>query len=347
MKTLVHDWKKVLISEKASFRAAIEAINTCGYQLAIVVNENMKIKGIVTDSDVRRCILKDIDLDQDVSIVMNRWPLIVSPELDEEDAHRLMILNNFLHLPVVDGENAIVGLHIAAQLQYQEEREEALVIMAGGKGKRLLPLTKDLPKPMLPIRGKPMLEHLIEKAKVDGFKQVVISVNYLADKIVDYFGDGSRFGVDISYVREDKPLGTAGALSKLPTCAKEKSIVVTNADLVTEVSYGELLHQTNVNNVDGMMAVRTEVWESPFGVVKTEGGKLVGIEEKPTYRQKINAGIYVLAPSLLELLQRDEYCDMTDLFQMGLDKGLNLGVFALHEDWIDVGRPDDFRKANL
>lgn len=346
MKTLVHDWKKVLITVEATFRTAIEAINSSGYQVAIVVDDDMRMQGIVTDSDVRRCILKDIDLDQNVSVVMNRSPLIVSPELDEDDAHRLMVLNHFLHLPVVDGDNSIVGLHIAAQLQCQEERDESLVIMAGGKGKRLLPLTRNIPKPMLPIRGKPMLEHLIEKAKIDGFKRIVISVNYLADMIVDYFGSGSKFGVDITYLREDKPLGTAGALSELPALAKEKPIVVTNADLVTEVSFGELLHQTNINNVDGMMAVRTEVWESPFGVVKTQGGKLISIEEKPTYRQKINAGIYVLTPSLIDLLQKNEYCDMTDLFQMGLDKGLNLGVFALHENWLDIGRPDDFKKAN-
>ena len=346
MKTLVHDWKKVIISEEATFRNAVEAINSSGYQLAIVVDMEMKIQGIITDSDVRRCILKDFELDQRVSKIMNKSPFIVSPDLGESDAYQLMRLNNFLHLPVVDKNNVIVGLHIAEQLQYQEERGEALVIMAGGKGKRLLPLTKDLPKPMLPIRGKPILEHIIEKARLEGFKKIVVSVNYLADIIVDHFGSGERFGVDISYIRENEPLGTAGALGQLPACAKELPVVVTNADLITEVSYGELLNQAYVDDVDGLMAVRTEIWESPFGVVETMGTKLIGIEEKPTYRQRINAGIYVLTPRLLNLVRTNEYCDMTDLFKTGLESGLSLGVFALHENWIDVGRPDDLIKAN-
>ena len=335
-----------MISEAATFREAVEAINLGGYQLAIVVNAQMMIQGIVTDSDVRRCILKDVGLDQNVSAVMNKSPFIVSPELGESDAHQLMMLNNFLHLPVVDKNNVIVGLHIAEQLQYQEEREEVLVIMAGGKGKRLLPLTQELPKPMLPIRGKPILEHIIEKARLDGFRRIVISVNYLADIIVEHFGIGEGFGVDISYIRESKPLGTAGALGQLPPCAKERPVVVTNADLITELSYGELLNQAYTDKVDGLMAVRTEIWESPFGVVETMGSQLIGIEEKPTYRQKINAGIYVLTPRLLDLLRINEYCDMTDLFKTGLNNGFKLGVFALHENWIDVGRPDDLVRAN-
>jgi len=198
---------------------------------------------------------------------------------------------------------------------------------------------------MLPLQGRPILDHIIERAKLEGFRQVVISVNYLAEVITQHFGDGSAHGVAIHYLREQQPLGTAGALSSLPPSLRQEPVVVTNGDVITDVDYGDLLVQVRRENSDGLMAVRLQEWQNPFGVVRIEGSRLLGLEEKPVYRHQVNAGIYVLTPPLLDLLQRDSYCDMPELFSRGLECGLNLQVFPLHESWLDIGRHVDYEKA--
>ncbi len=344
-KTRVHDWVKITLTESDSFSAALELMSRGGYQLALVRRSDGRLAGMVTDSDIRKALLRGTGLEQPVTVVMNATPLVVSPDLAENEAHKLMVLNHFFHLPVVDPDGQLVGLHVAEQLCTADERSEAFVIMAGGRGKRLMPLTATIPKPMLPLKGRPILQHIIERAKVEGFRQIVLTVNYLAENITNYFGDGSAYDVDIQYVHEQQPLGTAGSLSALPSKLRSEYMVVTNADVITDVPYGDLLRQVYRDTADGIMAVRLHEWQNPFGVVRSESNHFLGLDEKPLIRYQVNAGIYSIGPALLSLLEAETYCDMPDLFERGLNEGLDLRIFPMHETWLDIGRPADYELA--
>jgi dTDP-glucose pyrophosphorylase/predicted transcriptional regulator len=343
--TRVQNWDAITLHEEDSFATALEFMNRGGYQLALVRRFDGLLAGMVTDSDIRKALLRGITLERPVSEVMNASPLVVSPELGEAEAHQLMLLNHFFHLPVVDASGQLVGLHVAEQLRSPVEHSETMVIMAGGRGKRLMPLTATIPKPMLLLQDRPILEHIIERVRLEGFRQVVISVNYLSEVIIQHFGDGSAHGVSIHYLQEHEPLGTAGALASLDSSLRLGPVVVTNADVITNVAYGDLLSHARHEAADGLMAVRMQEWQNPFGVVLCDGNRLLGLEEKPVHRHQVNAGMYVLSPALLDLLQPYTYCDMTDLFSRGIKHGLNLRVFPLHESWLDIGRHADYKRA--
>ena len=345
IRTRVEDWSKTVLSIDSTFQETLELITKVGYQVALVCNPKGQLAGVVTDGDIRRALLKGLSLDENVSAVMNNSPLIVNESLGEKEANEIMNMNHLFHLPIVSNSGRLSGLHVADHLFVKRTFDEALVIMAGGKGKRLMPLTEKTPKPMLLLDGKPILEHVIDKAKVSGFSKIFISVNYLADRITEYFEDGTKFGVEIKYISEDSPLGTAGALQFLPREIKKQRIVVTNSDVLTDICYGDLLNFSRESNSDGLMAVRSQEWTNPFGVVKTEGNKLVRIEEKPTHRYQVNAGVYVVSEKMLKLIGEGEYCDMTELFERGINSDLNVNVYALHESWIDIGNPSDYEKA--
>jgi len=344
--TLAQDWESITINIDSCFAHALKVINKGGYQLCLIRSSKGQLLGMVTDSDIRKALLKGIELDASVERIMNKAPLIVSPDLGEIEAHQLMLVNHFFHLPIINSEGILVGLHVAEQLQSIKRRNETLVIMAGGRGKRLIPLTDNCPKPMLPLQGKPILEHLIERAKADGFWKVILSVNYLSQQIINHFQDGSLFDIQINYIHENKPLGTAGSLSLLNKETLKYPIVVTNGDVLTNVSYSDLLSALYDSQSDGIMAVRLQEWQNPFGVVRSEGTQLVGLEEKPTYRHQVNAGIYALKPKLISMLKKNNYCDMTDLFALGIQKQLKLNVFPLHESWLDIGRHSDYKAAD-
>ncbi len=344
-RTRVDDWFTITLNEDDSFAAALNVMSIGGYQLCLVRKNNGGLAGMVTDSDIRKALLKGVALEQNVCEVMNGSPLVVSPELGEAEAHQLMLINHFFHLPIVDHKGQLVGLHVAQQLCSPEPLKETLVIMAGGRGKRLMPLTANIPKPMLPLHGKPILEHIIEKAKLDGFQKIVISVNYLSEVITNHFGNGESHGVAIEYLHEKQPLGTAGALGSLKNETRQQPVVVTNGDVITDVAYSDLLNLMQSERSDGVMAVRLQEWQNPFGVVHSEGSTLLGVEEKPINRHQVNAGMYVLGPALIDLLVPNIYCDMPDLFSLGLKENLKLNIFPLHESWLDIGRPDDYKAA--
>ena len=343
--TLVNNWKIITIKPTDTFETALNVINQGGYQICLVCDSSGKLAGVVTDSDIRKALIREVQLCEQVTKVMNLAPLIVAPELGENEAHQLMIINHYFHLPIVNPQGILIGLHVAEQLQSKVYRNEALVIMAGGRGRRLMPLTDKCPKPMLPIRGKPILEHLIERAKSDGFQKIILSVNYLAEQIVNHFEDGKKFDLSINYIHEKEPLGTAGALSLLEDNIKSSPIIVTNGDILTDVSYSDLLGPLYNDHCDGVMAVRLQEWQNPFGVILSKDTKLIDLEEKPIHRYQVNAGIYALNPSLLKLLVPGEYCDMTDLFLKGMKSNLDLRVFPLHETWLDIGRLSDYEQA--
>ena len=337
-------WRETLVSEGSSLRKVIRTLDHSGLQIVLVASDDGELRGTVTDGDIRRALLRGAALDDVVDGIMVRKPMVVPPEMSREMVLHLMRANKIHQVPVVDSEGRLVGLHVWDDVAEPTARDNFLVIMAGGLGTRLRPLTERTPKPMINVAGKPMLEHIVERARSDGFRKFVFSINYLGDHIENYFGDGSRWKVEISYVREHQPLGTAGALSLLDP-EPRLPFIVTNGDVLTEIRYGELLDFHCVHKAMATMAVRQHEWQHPFGVVVTNGIDVVGLEEKPIYRTHINAGIYVLEPRVLEFLVPGGRCDMPELFEKVRSASNTTIAFPLHEPWLDIGRPQDLAMA--
>jgi len=255
-------WRKVLLAQGSSIQQAISNLDASGLQIALVVCPQGRLQGSVTDGDVRRGLLRGLELGSPVEQIMALNPLVVPPEMARDMVLHLMHANKVHQLPIIDAERRVVGLHLWDEVLEPAERENTMVIMAGGLGKRLLPLTEDCPKPMLPVGGRPMLELIIERAKADGFVNFIVSVHYLGHMIEDYFGDGHKWGVKITYLHEDSPLGTAGAISLLsprPTLP----FLVTNGDVLSDIRYGEILDFHLRHGALATMAVRLHEWQNP------------------------------------------------------------------------------------
>ena len=339
------NWRKALLPSDVTLRDAIGNLDDTAFQIALVVSSDGTLLGTVTDGDIRRGLLRGLDMSNSVESIIQRSPLVVPPELGRDMILELMQANKVHQLPVVDQNRKVVGLHILDELIAPGRRSNLMVIMAGGLGTRLRPHTQNCPKPLLPVAGKPMLEHIVERAKDEGFNHFVLAVHYLGHMIEEYFGDGSRWQVKIEYLRENAPLGTAGALGLL-TPKPEAPFLVTNGDVLADIRYGDLLDFHCRHGAQATMAVRQHEWQHPFGVVRTRGVDIIGFEEKPVSRSHINAGVYALDPSALDSLNDDERCDMPTLFSRMQDKSERTIVYPMHEPWLDVGRPDDYEQAN-
>jgi dTDP-glucose pyrophosphorylase len=337
-------WREAVLAQGASIKAAITKLNDTGLQIVLVLDEGDTLLGTLTDGDIRRGLLKGLTLDDALEGVMRSNSLVVPPEMARDMVLQLMKANRLRQLPIVDANHRVLGLHLWDEIAIPSF-PNAMVIMAGGLGTRLRPHTESCPKPMLPVAGKPMLEHIIERAKAEGFAHFILAVQYLGHLIEDYFGDGERFGVRIEYLRETTPLGTAGALS-LMNPLPELPFVVTNGDVLSDIRYGELLEFHARHAAVATMAVRLHEWQHPFGVVQTQGVDIVGFEEKPIARTHINAGIYALSPEALGNMVANSRCDMPTLFEQLQTEGKRTVAYPMHEPWLDVGRPDDLNRAN-
>jgi NDP-sugar pyrophosphorylase family protein len=269
--------------------------------------------------------------------------LVVGPGHDRQAVVQLMAANEIQQIPVVDARRRVIGLHIWDRLNRANPRPNVVVIMAGGEGRRLRPITNNRPKPMVEVGGKPLLEHIILKARQEGFHRFVIAVRHLGEMIERHFGNGKSLGVDINYCREKKPLGTAGALRLLsPT---PHPILVTNGDVLADFSYLSLLDFHIRHRAAATMAVRSQEWVNPFGVVETKGLEIVGFKEKPVVRSHINAGVYVLDPAVRRLIPRGRVSVMPEIFSVAKARGMAVLAYPLHEPWLDVGSPEDLAKA--
>jgi dTDP-glucose pyrophosphorylase len=338
------DWRKTLLPASACLREAIACLDASALQIVVVVDDNDQLRGTLTDGDIRRGLLRGLGLNEPIATIIHADPLVVPPQMDRDTVLQLMQANKIRQLPVVDEFRRVAGLHVWDELMAPRARDNILIIMAGGLGTRLRPHTENCPKPFLRIRGKPMLEHIIERASAEGFRHFVIAVHYLRHMIEDYFGDGQRWQVRIDYLREETPLGTAGALSLLEQ-RPAAPVVITNGDVITDVRYGELLDFHIRNRAAATMAVRPHEWQHPFGVVQTDGIEITGFDEKPVYRSHINAGIYVLEPSALDALTPGERCDMPSLFVRLKERASRTIVYPMHEPWMDVGGVEDYNRA--
>lgn len=341
---LSEHFRQSLLDLSASIQQAVECIDQAGVQIAVVVDADGRLIGTITDGDVRRGLLRGLTLASPAGEIIQRDPFVLPPAMDRQAVVGLMQANRIHQIPVVDGDRRVVGLHVLDELTQPARQAGRMVIMAGGKGTRLRPHTETCPKPMLSVAGRPMLEHIIEHARADGFEQFTISLFYLGAMIRDHFGDGSSWDVGIDYIEETTPLGTGGALSLLDP-APDTPFLVTNGDVLTDVRYSDILAYHTAHGASATMAVRSHEWQHPFGVVQTEGVEITGFEEKPVYRSHVNAGIYVLEPQALAHLDSGEHCDMPGLFERLQASHMRTIVYPMHEPWLDVGRPDDLERA--
>ena len=352
----MHDreFKKIMISKKlwssailpvdSNIEQVINVLNEAALKIVLVTDTNGVLVGTISDGDIRRGLLKGLNLTSPIESVIHHGAIVVSSELSQELVSQMMAANKIQQIPIVDENMHVIGLHLWDEIKRPSERSNTIVIMAGGKGSRLHPETENCPKPLLPIAGKPILEHIINRAKAQGFSHFILAIYHLGHMIEDYFGNGERFGVKIEYLREASPLGTAGALSLFDP-RPNSTFVVVNGDVITDIRYGELLDFHQQNNAMATMAVRMHEWQNPFGVVQTQGIEIISYEEKPISRSHINAGVYVIEPSSLGLLTKSERYDMPALFELIQGKGERVVAYPIHETWLDVGRPEDLKLA--
>lgn len=340
------NWQKVVIEPSTSIKEALRVIDKEALRVALVVDKN-KLVGMVTDGDVRRGILQGIELSASVSEVMNTNPVSANVSSSSTDLKALMQSRKILSLPIVNDDDQLVGLKTLYDTLLIEKRENPVFIMAGGFGTRLKPLTDNCPKPMLKVGGKPMLETLINNFKSHGFYKFYISTHYLPEVIMDYFGNGDNFDVDITYVYEETPLGTGGALSLLPDDLPKEPLIMINGDILTNVDFVKVLDFHVQQASDATMCVRDYEVKIPFGVIEGEGHEITGMVEKPTYRYFVNAGIYIVSNHIIKSLSKNERLDMPSLFEKKQAEGFKTLKFPIHEYWLDVGRHDDFKKAQV
>ena len=339
------DFSNVFVKPDVTIAEAINIIDKGASQIALVVDAENRLLGTLTDGDIRRGLIHGETLESRVEDVMHRDFLSIPESLSENRALRLMREEGLQQIPVLDPEGHVVRLFLLEEFYKAKNRSNWVVIMAGGLGKRLRPLTESCPKPMLRIGDKPILEIILEQCVDSGFMKFYISVNYLKHQIIEYFGNGARWGADIHYLEEDKPLGTAGALASLPE-RPDKPILVMNGDVLTHVNLEKLFLFHQENSASATICVSEYKTPIPYGVVFTEGSQVLSIEEKPEMRHNINSGVYVLNPELLELLSPKQQCDMPQLLTRGLKRNHSVIAFPVHEYWLDVGHKETLDQAN-
>lgn len=336
---------KAFLPENSTIADAISNLETSHLKIVLMVSDSQVLTGCISDGDIRRGLIKGLNINSPITEIIHRNVLVVPPDIEREMVLQLMVANQIQQIPVVDEQYRVVGLHLWDDINELTTRPNLMVIMAGGMGTRLQPHTEKCPKPMLHIAGRPMLEHIIEHAKRVGFNNFVLAIHYLGHMIEEYFGNGERLGVQIDYLREVSPMGTVGALSLLNPLP-DAPFVVSNGDVITDIHYGGLLDFHTRQAATATMAVRIHEWQHPFGVVQTQGIEIIGFEEKPIASSYINAGVYALDPSALSVLTTDAHCDMPTLFERLLAEGQRTVAYPIHEPWLDVGRPDDLQLAN-
>ena len=328
---------------------AVNAIEASRRRIAIVTDQLGRVVGTLTDGDVRRCLLAGGTLQTAVSHAMNPHPVVGDVNSTHGYLIDLLRRANVTALPLVDAAGVFQRVVHFTDLGHEEPIDDArgfafAVIMAGGEGTRLRPMTHDVPKPMLEIGGMPMLARQIERLARAGIKRVYLSVHYLAHVIEEHFGDGAAFGIEIRYLREQERLGTAGALSLLPE-RPESPVLVMNGDILTTSDFGSLFAFHRSYGADITVAAVDYRVSIPYGVLHADGAFITGLAEKPSQRFLCNAGIYAISPRLLGLLHESTFQDITDVIQRCLQQGVPVAVFPVHEYWSDVGTPDDLDRA--
>lgn len=338
------EYLKTIIDKNKKLSDAIEKLHKGGMRIALVVDKKGLLIGTITDGDIRRALINKVDLDSQVKNIMNSNPISALESQSASEIDSLMNSKDIMHMPIVDSEGLLVGLETRYKI-YRSKVDNPVLLMAGGFGKRLSPLTDSIPKPLLKVGKKPILETIIERFTKYGFYKFYISTHYRSEMIKDYFGDGSKWQIEIKYLDEEKPMGTGGSLQLLPDLDKDIPLILMNGDLLTEVNFESLLDHHNKSKSNITVSVVEHDVQVPYGVLQVNKMKVKQIEEKPIHKFFINAGIYVINYNIIDQVRGIGHLDMPDLVTKEIDSKHGVNMFPLHEEWIDIGRPSDLSKA--
>ena len=340
----IFDLENICVTDEVDIRSSLLALQKCGLGIILVIKNRNKLVGTITDGDIRRALLDGKDLNSNVESIMNKNFYFINEKDNLFEAQENLIKKGLRHLPVLNQTGSVIKLLISKNVYKQKNLPNSVVIMAGGTGSRLRPQTINCPKPMLEVNGKPILEIIIENCIKDGFKEFFLSVNYLKEIIINHFKDGSKWGININYLEESKPLGTAGSLSLLPENLRNDFMVI-NGDVLTKFNLQKLLEFHSHYNAAATLSVREYIINVPFGVIDTNGVDVNGMTEKPTYKKNVNAGVYALNPSVLKLLKKGEKIDMPELIKRIITTKRKVIACPIHEYWLDIGRPETLEEA--
>jgi dTDP-glucose pyrophosphorylase len=338
-------WQNILVRPELPLEEAIEVLDKGGLRIALVVEDSGELSGTLTDGDIRRALLRHVPMTSPVREVMCSTPHVAGSDWSKEKILTVMEDLELLQIPVVDDGKRVVGLETLHGLMERRTVRNPVFLMAGGFGTRLRPLTNECPKPLLKVGDKPILELILESLVNAGFYQFFISTHYLPEMIREHFGDGSQWGVNIEYVHEEQPLGTGGALGLLPKERIDLPLLMMNGDLLTTVNYRGLLDFHVEHGSVATMCVREYEHQIPYGVVQTDGTYIRSMEEKPVQKCFINAGIYVVSPELVRAVTPGERIDMPTLLEKQMAADKKVSMFPVHEYWLDIGKLDDFHRA--
>ena len=340
---------QLLVAPDSSIREVMACIERNATGIALVADSEQRLIGTVTDGDIRRVVLAGMDLDLSVQALMERrapvpYPTPLTAPVGTTNAELLRMMNEYTvrHIPLVDDTGRVVDMALLSDLVKEFQLPLTAVVMAGGYGIRLRPLTKDLPKPMLPVGSRPLLELIIEQLRQAGIQRINVTTHHRAEKIIKHFGDGKAFGVEIKYVTEARPLGTAGALGLME--ASNEPLLVINGDVLTRVDFRAMLDYHREHGADLTVAVRRYDWQMPYGVIECEGPRVRQVREKPLFGFLVNAGIYLLEPSVHHYIPKGRF-DMTDLIKRLLKDERPVVSFPIIEYWLDIGQHRDYEQA--
>jgi len=337
--------KNILLKPTSTIREALLIIDSGSMKLALIIDEEEKLVGTLSDGDIRRGLLNNLSLDDKIDSIIFRTPTVCNIEDTKEKILEIAIKKRLYQLPIVDKNGKLVGIEEVDELLKPLHKKNKVVLMVGGLGTRLRPLTEHTPKPMLKVGDKPILETIILNFKKYGFTNIILSVSYKSEIIEEYFKDGSHFGVNIEYIHEDKRMGTAGALSLIKDKLDE-SFFVMNGDLLTNINFEHMMDYHLSNKSIATMGVREYDFQVPYGVVNVDGENILSIEEKPVHKFFVSGGVYVLDSQALQFIPNDKFYDMPTLFENIIENNLKSISFPIREYWLDIGRMEEFEKAN-
>lgn len=337
--------ENIKLSTSSTIKEALEIIDTGAMKIALVLDGDNKLLGTVSDGDIRRGLLKGLALSDSVESIIYRNPTVCSINDTKEDILKVAVEKKIQQIPIIDIDGVLVGINEIDELLISPVYANKVILMVGGIGSRLQPLTNDRPKPLLEVGNKPILETIIANFAKYGFKDIILSVNYKSHMIEDYFGDGSEFGVTIDYINEDKRMGTAGAISLIRDQLIDPFFVM-NGDLLTNVNFEHMLEYHLVNGAAATMGVREYDFQVPYGVVNIDDHQITSIEEKPIHSFFVNGGMYILSTEALGYIPNNTFYDMPTLFEKLIANNQKAISFPIREYWLDIGQMIDFERAN-